>query len=232
MLYSEDNRIKIYSATGSFLLHVFIIILLSFVLITKPKHVELIELDWGSSSGAPNQNISQLEDQPNKQKESSQPSGSTKQSKIQLPTMKSSSESTIPSAKKSKPQTSVEKKQTQSLTSNATISRKSRERSGTAGGAGKSTGYSIEWSGVGSRKLLSGRMPVYPDGTNKEMPVVLQFAVLPDGSVMSIIPLKKSDEILEREAIGALKTWRFDPLPPQFEQNSQIGKITFNFKLE
>jgi TonB family protein len=85
---------------------------------------------------------------------------------------------------------------------------------------------------VGSRRLLSGRVPKYPDGTDKEMPVLLQFIVLPDGSVSSIIPLRKSDELLEREAISALRTWRFDPLPVQFEQIPQTGKITFQFKLE
>jgi len=62
--------------------------------------------------------------------------------------------------------------------------------------------------------------------------VRLQFSVLPDGSVTGIIPLVRSDEILEREGISALRTWRFDPLPPQFEQKAQVGKITFIFKLE
>jgi len=47
-----------------------------------------------------------------------------------------------------------------------------------------------------------------------------------------VIPVMKSDMLLEREAISALKTWRFDPLPPQFEQKPQQAKITFIFKLE
>jgi TonB family protein len=64
------------------------------------------------------------------------------------------------------------------------------------------------------------------------MAVYLQFSVLPDGSVTSVIPLRKSDELLEREAVAALRTWRFEPLPEQIEQKTQTGKITFNFKLE
>ena len=103
---------------------------------------------------------------------------------------------------------------------------------GVGGGIGKSSGYSIDWGGIGSRRLLSGRLPKYPEGTNKEMPVFLQFTVLPDGSVSDVLPMRRSDELLEREAIAALKTWRFDPLPSQIEQKAQTGKITFNFKLE
>ena len=103
---------------------------------------------------------------------------------------------------------------------------------GKGGGIGKGSGYSIDWGGTNSRKLLSGRLPHYPEGTDKEMAVSLQFSVMPDGSVINIIPLQRADEILEREAIAALQSWRFDPLPAQFEQRMQTGKIIFNFKLE
>lgn len=103
---------------------------------------------------------------------------------------------------------------------------------GSGGGIGKGQGYSIDWGGTGSRRLLSGRLPQYPEGTDKQMAVTLQFTVLPDGSVDAIIPTRKTDELLEGSAIAALRTWRFDPIPPQIEQKSQIGKVTFNFKLE
>ncbi|MBI3765937.1 MAG: TonB family protein, partial [Ignavibacteriales bacterium] len=103
---------------------------------------------------------------------------------------------------------------------------------GSGGGIGRSQGYSIDWGGAGSRRLLSGRLPSYPEGTDKQMAVILQFTVLPDGSVDAIIPARKSDELLERAAIGALRTWRFDPLPSQMDQKFQIGRVTFNFKLE
>ncbi len=64
------------------------------------------------------------------------------------------------------------------------------------------------------------------------MAVTLQFNVLPDGSVEQIIPVRKTDELLESAAINALRTWRFEALPSQIEQKSQTGKVTFNFKLE
>lgn len=232
--YSQEDhrRIQFIAGGGSVVVHLLLLIFLSFLVLNQPKPVELVELDWGSSSGAPNQTIKESETTPNKQRESAEPAGAKSQSKVALPEMKSSSEATIPEAKKSTPRSSVGEKKSSTTSEQVTTPRRRRAAEGTAGGAGKSTGYSIEWSGVGSRRLLSGRIPQYPEGTDKEMPVSLQFTVLPDGSVSTIIPLKKSDELLEREAIAALRTWRFDPLPAQFEQQPQVGKITFIFKLE
>ncbi len=103
---------------------------------------------------------------------------------------------------------------------------------GSGGGIGKNIGYSIDWGGAGSRRLLSGLYPQYPRGTDRQMVVVLQFTVLPDGTVDAIIPARKTDELLEGASISALKTWRFDPLPSQMEPKSQTGKVAFNFKLE
>jgi TonB family protein len=103
---------------------------------------------------------------------------------------------------------------------------------GSGGGIGKGQGYSIDWGGTGSRRLLSGRLPKYPEGTDKQMAVTLRFSVLPDGSVDAILPVRKTDEHLESAAIAALKTWRFDPLPAQSDQKAQTGKVTFQFKLE
>ncbi|MBI4548859.1 MAG: energy transducer TonB [Ignavibacteriae bacterium] len=229
--YPDSRKIRFISAVTSFAIHVLLLMLFSFITLWRPKTPDLIELDWGSSSGAPNQSILQAENNPNRQQESAQAGGSPSDSKINVPEMKSPSEEVIPVAKKKKPKAVLGERNRESA-ERATTPRYRRERSGTAGGAGKSTGYSIEWSGTGSRRLLSGRIPTYPEGTDKEMPVLLQFTVLPDGSVSSIIPLKRSDELLEREAVSALRTWRFDPLPPQFEQKTQNGIVTFIFKLE
>lgn len=225
---TDENKTRMYSVLTSVVVHILVALLLWFLIVLKPKEPVLVELDWGASSGAPNQTIAEAEDV-NKATEQAQPQGGIAQSKVDLPATKSSSEETVPSTKKTTPKTTVGKK-SESRTGEETkaISRKRAK----PGGAGISTGYSIEWSGVGSRRLLSGRVPQYPDGTDKEMPVLLQFTVLPDGSVSSIIPLRKSNELLEREAISALRTWRFDPLPVQFEQIPQAGKITFQFKLE
>jgi TonB family protein len=103
---------------------------------------------------------------------------------------------------------------------------------GSGGGIGKGQGYSIDWGGSGSRRLLSGKLPRYPEGTDKQMTVALRFTVMPDGTVQSISPLRKTDELLESAAVTALKTWQFDPLPSGIEQRPQTGKVTFRFTLE
>ena len=101
---------------------------------------------------------------------------------------------------------------------------------GSGGGIGKGIGSSIDWGNGIGRRLLSGKIPMYPEGMNKELRVILQFTVLPDGSVGDIIPLQKTDEQFERVSISALRTWRFDPLPSNMEQRNQVGRVPFNFK--
>jgi len=100
---------------------------------------------------------------------------------------------------------------------------------GSGGGIGAGQGFSIDWGGKGSRRLLSGRLPRYPHGTDKEMPVTLEFTVLADGSISKITPKVKSDELLERAAIMALQTWRFESLPVELGQRTQTGDVTFKF---
>lgn len=227
----RERNTRAISLAGTILLHAVMFLLLSILSLKSPKPVELIELEWGASTGAPNQSIVEPKVETQKQ-QPTQPKPVTKSAekrKVNLPKLKSPSEETIPVKQKSQPGRIETKQKTGEATTPAKITK--AERSEPAG-AGKTTGYSIEWSGVGSRKLLSGRMPRYPEGADKEMPVLLQFSVLPDGSVTGIIPLRRSDELLEREAINALRTWRFDPLPVQFEQVPQTGKVTFNFVLE
>ena len=103
---------------------------------------------------------------------------------------------------------------------------------GSGGGIGAGKGFSIDWGGTGSRRLLSGKYPVYPKDSDKEMLVILQFTVLPDGSVSEIHPMSRSDQALERASISALSQWRFEALPPQYGALMQKGNIKFNFKFE
>ena len=230
--YTDEKRIRVTAALSSLILHIILAIIISLTIVWHPKPPELIELDWGRSSGAPNQSITQSENQPNRSRESEMSGGAAEKSKIDVPEVKNPSEEVIPTTKKEKPKTAVGNARERTKTEGSSVARHRRAKEGLAGGAGKSTGYSIDWLGTGSRRLLSGRIPRYPEGTDKELPVTLQFSVLPDGSVTNIIPLYRSDELLEREAISALQTWRFDPLPPQFEQKPQTGKITFKFILQ
>jgi len=232
--YPDHRKIRLISAVSSIFLHVLLIILFSILVVWQPKPPEVIELDWGGVGGGIGMDQIQptSETKPTQLNESPKSSEATKQPKVDMPTMKSTSEEVIPSAKKVKPKPDDAHKREKTYVKGIKYARRGGAGGGAGGGIGKSTGYSIDWSGTGSRRLLSGRIPQYPEGTDKEMPVLLQFAVLPDGSVSSIIPLKRSDELLERESVSALRTWRFDPLPPQFEQKAQVGKVTFIFKLE
>lgn len=226
--YVENKRIKITSAIGSLVIHLLIFLLLMFVTAWQPKPEKLVELDWGGIGGGSGNDPMFA---PEKTPELSKAKTETEKSKVHLPKMESASDAGLPATVKKK---RIEKTATEErvLTSKTRSHKRSGAGKGSGGGIGNSMGYSIDWGGVNSRKLLSGLIPEYPDGTNKEMPVMLQFAVLPDGSVTNVIPVKRSDELLEREAIRALQSWRFDPLPPQFDQKAQVGKVTFVFKLE
>jgi TonB family protein len=103
---------------------------------------------------------------------------------------------------------------------------------GSGGGIGAGIGFSIDWGGTGSRRLLSGRLPKYPAGTDAEMAIAVSFTVLADGTVSSVVPTKRGNEILEREAVSAIRTWRFESLPEALSDRTQSGSVVFNFKLD
>jgi protein TonB len=90
-------------------------------------------------------------------------------------------------------------------------------------------GYGIEWGGGGNRIVLSKVLPTYPPGYNVSGRVRLRFTVRPDGSVASILPVERSDPVLERIAIQALRQWRFNPIESAVEM---VGIITFVFELQ
>lgn len=96
-------------------------------------------------------------------------------------------------------------------------------------GSGRGLGIDIEWGGGGNRIVLSRVLPQYPRGHNVSGRVRLRFTVLPDGTVGSIIPIQRSDPLLERAAIEALRQWRFNPITTSTEM---VGIITFTFELE
>ncbi len=101
---------------------------------------------------------------------------------------------------------------------------------GTGGGTTYGTGYSIGWGGKGKRAVLSWNVPKYPPGVNVEGNVVLSFTILPNGTVGSVVPVKKLDPKLDNLSINALKTWRFEKLPAG-ENFVQSVTITFPFRL-
>jgi len=98
-------------------------------------------------------------------------------------------------------------------------------------GKGKGDGFGdIDWGGGGNRTVLSKVLPNFPSNVKSSSQIVLQFKVLPDGTVTSIIPIQKADPELEQAAILALKKWKFNPLP-NGSNEIMIGKIPLTFIL-
>ena len=98
-------------------------------------------------------------------------------------------------------------------------------------GRGKGDGFGeIDWGGGGNRTVLNKVLPHFPSNVKSSSQIVLQFKVLPDGTVSSIIPLQKANPELEEAAILALKKWKFNPLPSGSNE-IMIGKIPLTFIL-
>jgi protein TonB len=98
-------------------------------------------------------------------------------------------------------------------------------------GDGMGDGFGINWGGR-RRKIYNFPIPDYPAGVAKEIDVKLKFSILPDGSVSRITIIQKVDSRLEQVAIDALRLWRFEPLPSNAEQKTQIAIINFPFRLK
>lgn len=93
-------------------------------------------------------------------------------------------------------------------------------------------GFDIDWGGKGTRKIYSFILPQYPDGVKKEVNIKLQFTILPDGTVGTIIPKMKADTRLENAAINSLRQWRFEALSSNQRQAEQTAVIVFPYRLQ
>jgi len=93
-------------------------------------------------------------------------------------------------------------------------------------------GFDIDWGGKGTRKIYSFILPQYPEGVKKEVNIKLQFTILPDGTVGTIIPKMKADTRLENAAINSLRQWRFEALSSSQRQIEQTAVIVFPYRLQ
>jgi TonB family protein len=99
----------------------------------------------------------------------------------------------------------------------------------TGRGRGLGEGFGdIEWGGGGNRFVISKKPPKFPKGVNTSGTVKIKFRVAKDGTVSSMIPIKKADPALERVAMEALRQWRFNPID---EDIIMEGIIPFTFIL-
>lgn len=96
---------------------------------------------------------------------------------------------------------------------------------------GKSVGYSMQWGDGGTRRLLSGELPQYPEGVSVEAQIRLEAVVTPGGKVRTIRPVQKGNKKLEDAALNQVRNWLFEPLAPGVRQADQLCVITFNFVL-
>jgi TonB family protein len=88
---------------------------------------------------------------------------------------------------------------------------------------------------VADRQLVSYKLPEYPEWAKSEgvgATVKLYFVVMPNGRVKENILIQKTSgfQDFDKNAIAALRTWRFEPLGGG-ETGEQWGSITFNFRL-
>jgi len=104
--------------------------------------------------------------------------------------------------------------------------------SGGTGGAGDGISYGIQWGGGGTRRLVSGTLPVYPPGVNTEAQIKVKLVVLPNGQVKTSQPMQKGDTRLENAALKAVRQWRFDALQSGQPAIDQSCVVTFNFRLK
>ncbi|MFA6233418.1 MAG: TonB family protein [Bacteroidota bacterium] len=90
----------------------------------------------------------------------------------------------------------------------------------------------IDWAGGLSRNRIAGVLPAFPPGATREVQVALRFRVRPDGSMYGMTVVQKGDPLYERAALEAMRSWRFNALPPTMKQADQVGTAVFTFKLK
>jgi TonB family protein len=99
-----------------------------------------------------------------------------------------------------------------------------------AGKPGMNQSFEIEGKAA-ERKILQKVLPAYPQGYNREGTIRIRFTILANGWVGEMIPVQKTDAVLEQNAMDALAKWRFNPLPQSAPQQTVEGIITFRYKL-
>ena len=93
------------------------------------------------------------------------------------------------------------------------------------------TPYQIEGQAA-SRSVVNRVIPQYPENLQKQATIKISFTVLPNGHVGEMIPVIKSDALLEKIALDAFRQWRFNALPADAPQRVERGVITFRYLLK
>jgi protein TonB len=222
------------SYTISFTLHaiailLFLLINLSFDYVPS----EYVELSFGisdqtGSSGAQGNKINIIKETPKPSEKEQSKEKNPEVKEVDLPIAVNTEDENVIKPANNEKEVAEESNEinTETVVSN---SKSSEEGNSSVEG---NFGFDIDWGGKGTRKIYSFILPQYPDGVKKEVNIKLQFTILPDGTVGTIIPKMKADTRLENAAINSLRQWRFEALSSNQRQAEQTAIIVFPYRLQ
>jgi len=222
------------SYTISFVLHaiailLFLLINLSFDYVPS----EYVELSFGisdqtGSSGAQGNKINIIKEtpKPNEKEQSTEKNPEVKE--VDLPVALNTEDKNVIKPADNEKEIAEERNE---INTETVVSNSKSSEDGNASVEGN-FGFDIDWGGKGTRKIYSYILPQYPEGVKKEVNIKLQFTILPDGTVGTIIPKMKADTRLENAAINSLRQWRFEALRSNQKQVEQTAVIVFPYRLQ
>jgi outer membrane biosynthesis protein TonB len=219
----------------SFVLHAIAIILLLLINLSfdyLPS--EYVELSFGisdqtGSSGAKGNKINIIKEVPKPSEKEKSKEKSPEVREVELPVaINTEKENVVKPANNEK---EIAEERAELNTETTTSNSKSSEEGNNSEVEGN-FGFDIDWGGKGTRKIYSFILPQYPEGVKKEVNIKLQFTILPDGTVGTIIPKMKADTRLENAAINSLRQWRFEALSSSQRQVEQTAVIVFPYRLQ
>jgi hypothetical protein len=223
------------SYTVSIFVHVILIGL--FLLINMSfdySPADYIELSFGvssesGSSGAEGNRVENIEEISELEMQSTTEEQNREVNEVDLPVSENTSEENIiiPADEEKEIAEENNNENTEEVNSNVTSTGQGNESVGDG-----SLGFDIDWGGNGTRKIYSFLLPQYPEGVKKEIDIKLEFTILADGTVGTIIPKMKADTRLENAAINSLRQWRFEALRNNQRQAEQKALIVFPYRLQ
>lgn len=84
--------------------------------------------------------------------------------------------------------------------------------------------------GAAGKRRVIFRPPQPSVDTSVNITIELEFAILPDGSVVNVVPLRKADSKLEEIAVRWLKNWRFNTVSEE-DKTEYVGAIPITFRV-
>jgi len=223
------------SYTISFLLHSVAILLFLFINLSfdyLPS--EYVDLSFGNSgqegsSGAQGNKISIIKEIPKQSEKEQSKDKSPEVKEVDLPVAVNTEDENVIKPANNEKEISEE---SNDLNTEVSTSNSNNGEEGNNSSAEGNFGFDIDWGGKGTRKIYSFILPQYPEGVKKEVNIKLQFTILPDGTVGTIIPKMKADTRLENAAINSLRQWRFEALSSNQRQVEQNAVIVFPYRLQ